>query len=75
MTQTAVQWLLQAIEDKNGAKFASYYREFIQQALQMEKQQIENAYLSDRGAKLFLTALKLMDKAEKYYNTTYGGKP
>lgn len=37
--QTAVEWLLNAIETKNGKEFSSYYTEFIEQAKEMEKQQ------------------------------------
>ena len=45
MKQTAVEWLLQAIEGKNGKEFSSYYLEFIEQAIEMEKEQITNAYV------------------------------
>jgi len=38
--QTAVEWLLNAIETKNGKEFSSYYTEFIEQAKEMEKQQM-----------------------------------
>ena len=44
MKQTAVEWLLEQIENKNGKEFTSYYSEFIEQAKEMEKQQIVNAY-------------------------------
>jgi hypothetical protein len=37
----------------------------------MEKEQIIDAYLKDRKRRDFLNALKLMDKAEEYYNKTY----
>jgi ADP-heptose:LPS heptosyltransferase len=37
--QTAVEWLLNAIETKNGEEFSSYYTEFIEQAKEMEKEQ------------------------------------
>jgi hypothetical protein len=39
MKQTAVEWLLNAIETKNGKEFSSYYTEFIEQAKEMEKSQ------------------------------------
>jgi len=38
-TLTAVEWLLQQIESKNGKEFSSYYTEFIEQAKAMEKEQ------------------------------------
>ena len=37
--QTAVEWLLNAIETKNGEEFSSYYTEFIEQAKEMEQEQ------------------------------------
>jgi hypothetical protein len=37
--QTAVEWLLNAIETKNGKEFSSYYTEFIEQAKEMDKEQ------------------------------------
>ena len=64
--QTAVEWLLQAIEDKNGKEFSSYYLEFIEQAKAMEKEQIEDAW--DDGIDSFSTR-----SAKQYYNETYGG--
>jgi len=39
MKQTAVEWLLTQIENKNGKEFSSYYTEFIEQAKAMEKEQ------------------------------------
>jgi hypothetical protein len=44
MKQTAVEWLLNAIETKNGDEFSSYYSEFIEQAKEIEKEQIKKAY-------------------------------
>jgi hypothetical protein len=38
--QTAVEWLLNAIETKNGVEFSSYYTEFIEQAKEMEKERM-----------------------------------
>jgi len=61
--QTAVRWLLQKIEDKNGKEFSSYYQEFIEQAKAMEKEQIIDAF--DSGLAYDY------DEAEQYYNKTY----
>jgi hypothetical protein len=36
---TAVEWLIQQIEEKNGKDFSSYYSEFVNQAKEMEKEQ------------------------------------
>ena len=67
--QTAVEWLLNAIETKNGEEFSSYYSEFIEQAKEMEKQRIAKAF-TDGKAQNF----SFYDKTgEQYYNETYGG--
>jgi hypothetical protein len=65
--QTAVEWLLQAIEGKNGKEFSSYYLEFIEQAKAMEKEQIIDAYYYDPNCD------EIKDDGELYYNETYGG--
>jgi hypothetical protein len=67
--QTAVEWLLNEIETKNGEEFSSYYLEFIEQAKEIEKEQIEDAYKrgwdsGDFGSDCW---------EEIYYNETYGG--
>ena len=64
--QTAVEWLLNAIETKNGEEFSSYYTEFIEQAKEMEKQQIRKAYCDGEHYK----DTKL---STDYYNETFGG--
>ena len=61
--QTAVEWLLNAIETKNGEEFSSYYTEFIEQAKEMEK---------DQHIKSWETGLMKVDFND-YYNETFGG--
>jgi hypothetical protein len=71
--QTAVEWLLQQIKNKNGKEFTSYYSEFIEQAKAMEKEQIMNAY-SDGVFDGTLTDEFYEDtkvSGEQYYNETY----
>ena len=75
MNKTAVGWLINEIENKNGKEFSSYYTEFIQQALELEKQQIIDAYKQGQydGDDMRET------DAEQYYdliykNITYGSK-
>lgn len=63
--QTAVEWLLAKIEEKNGREFSSYYTEFVEQALAMEREQIEEAYLAYRHN-------RTSKDAEDYYTETYG---
>jgi len=74
--QTAVEWLLQAIEGKNGKEFSSYYLEFIEQAKATEKEnmigllQWMNKINSETPMRL---ETDLDDIVEQYYNETYGG--
>ncbi len=64
---TAVEWLIQQIEEKNGKDFSSYYSEFVNQAKAMEKEQIilanEDCSTNELGE--FISG-------EQYYNETYG---
>jgi hypothetical protein len=56
--QTAVEWLLNAIETKNGEEFSSYYSEFIEQAKEMEIAGKEMSY-SDGYAEGYKRAIEL----------------
>ncbi len=71
MKQTAVTWLLNIIETKNGKEFSSYYSEFIEEAKEMEKEQTLVDYSC--GARDAILNVDFVD-AVKYYNETYGGK-
>ncbi len=64
--QTAVDWLLTQIENKNGKEFSSYYTEFIEQAKAMEKEQIKEAFKHGELPPLFDNL-----NAQQYYNETY----
>ena len=64
--QTAVEWLLEQVENKNGKEFTSYYTEFIEQAKEMEKEQIEEAFKNAR-----LPVVFGVWEAEDYYYETY----
>jgi hypothetical protein len=71
--QTAVEWLLNAIETKNGEEFSSYYTEFIEQAKEMEKERMKGMYVEGSFAKMrYYDGLEYID-AEQYYQQTYGG--
>ena len=41
---TAVKWLVEQITAKNGEEFASYFTEFLELALEMEEEQIIDAW-------------------------------
>jgi len=80
MKQTAVTWLLNTIETKNGKEFSSYYSEFIEQAKEMEKEQTKNiAVESYYSYTQYLEQLPKIGGAtvemdfEQWYNETYGG--
>lgn len=68
MKQTAVEWLLNAIETKNGVEFSSYYTEFIQQAKAMEKEQIIQAYETAMETDIYNEPLKI---GKDYYEQTF----
>ena len=44
MKQTAVEWLVNEIQTKHDKSFIEFYSAEIQQALEMEKEQIMDAY-------------------------------
>jgi hypothetical protein len=65
--QTAVEWLVEQIENKNGKEFTSYYLEFIEQAKRIERHCIIEAYLYGESNKFFRTEIS----AKQYYTSTY----
>ena len=67
---TAVEWLLQQIENKNGTEFSSYYNEFIEQAKEIEKQQIIDAWVDGNDNEPKETTEHY---AKQYFNQTYKG--
>jgi hypothetical protein len=71
--QTAVQWLIGQISEKqpNGMYVIDTLddvKNVFEQALQMEKEQIENSYW-DGGQDVPANVCR----CEEYYNETYGG--
>ena len=67
MKQTAVEWLL----SQKMALTSEEFDDIIQQAIEMEKQQIINAYLQKRKLSNISKSMQLCIDAEKYYNKTY----
>lgn len=67
--QTAIEWLLKEINERNGFIFTIDYEELFNQAKAMEKEQIMKAYMvcEDSG-----TLEESEVYADKYYNETYG---
>lgn len=70
MKQTAIEWLVNCIESMDWGEITTR-KELYAKAMDMEKEQIIDAYLKDRKKVDFVNALKLMDKAEQYYNETF----
>jgi hypothetical protein len=67
--QTAVQWFnQQLINRQNGSGDSRSWDEILQQALQMEREQIIDAYYYDPNCD------EIKDDGELYYNEIYGGQ-
>jgi hypothetical protein len=70
--QTALQWLLEQIEcfgNKHDLQMSwATLHELFEQALEMEREQIVDAYYYDPNCD------EIKDDGEQYYNDTYGGK-
>jgi DNA-directed RNA polymerase subunit N (RpoN/RPB10) len=68
MKQTAVEWLFEKLPTID--KYDPYYEEIFQQAKEMEKEQIIDAF----GVGRHVESTRLIhynDMAEQYYNETY----
>ena len=70
--QTAVEWLVEQIKSDQNQKAlsANEWMEVIEQAKQMEKEQIMQAVYDSMGTNFDPN----MGRAEQYYNETYGNK-
>jgi hypothetical protein len=69
--QTAVEWLVEKLQE-SGIPLMTDEFEMIQQAKQMEKEQIKEAYRSFNC--FFPSEYNIDDEdCEQYYNKTYGG--
>jgi vacuolar-type H+-ATPase subunit H len=66
MKQTAVEWLVERITKQHDKEFDLFYRAEIEQAKEMEKEQIEDAYW-DGGQDIPLTE----ERCKQYYNETF----
>lgn len=74
MKQTAVEWLIQQIEKDSDIIFYERnlhpYEEYIEQAKQMEKEQIMDAYLKNHLQGCWMKNTP-EEYAEQYYNETF----
>jgi len=73
MKQTAVEWLQLQIDNKDMGEIPMWVYEFIDQAKEMEKEQIEIAFFKgDLFAEDYFDADNpTKDVSENYYNKTY----
>lgn len=65
---TAVEWLLDRINDEYLYK---YYSKEIEQAKELEKQQIIDARLTAPSELITYSKTTYLDEAEQYYNETF----
>jgi len=84
MTQTAVEWLDENLQDTMYIQYGysdgvrkivipiDEYMKLKQQAKEIEKQQIIDAYIKNRYIDTSLSNPIRTDEAEQYYNETYG---
>jgi hypothetical protein len=63
-TVTALEWLVNEIQTKHDKSFIEFYSAEIQQALEMEKEQMIDAYDKNKMGRV--------NYGEQYYNETYG---
>jgi hypothetical protein len=68
--QTAVQILVESMTTSD----ISFYSKEIAIALQMEREQIIEAYVNIGFTSDYDYAIAMKKKAEQYYNAIYGGK-
>jgi hypothetical protein len=76
MKQTAVEWLYSRMFDKNSILTKEEYykvKKAYYKAKEMEKEQIEDAYLNGLGD--FPVPFFSNFQAEQYYNETFKGTP
>jgi len=69
--QTAVEWLAETLRFANKGLYAEMYED-IDQAKELEKQQIIGAHLTGLIHPLEMEATK---QAEQYYNETFNQQP
>jgi hypothetical protein len=67
MKQTAVEWLQSEIDNKDMGEIPMWIYEYIEQAKEMEKEQIVKAAYEFMGTNFDSN----MGRAEQYYNGTY----
>jgi hypothetical protein len=74
--QTAVSWLQDKLNNVKPTQFCSIetIKEWVEQAKQMEKEQIETAWRNGDNDSMY-SPKELDQQAEKYYNETFTSTP
>lgn len=72
-TQTAIQWLVNEIQTKYDKSFVDFYGAEIEQAKEMEKQQITNAFIAGDKTDCFIEE-NIHEFATDYFNETFTQK-
>jgi hypothetical protein len=67
--QTAVEWLMDKLKFINKEAYAELYNESLEQAKQIEKEQITESHLQGLYSDIKMRGER---QAEQYYNETYG---
>ena len=72
--QTAVEWLIEQIDNKDMGEIPLWIYNFCEQAKEMEKQQIKDAYGvgHNEGCSYMTDGKTEFKDAEQYYNEKYG---
>jgi hypothetical protein len=68
MKQTAVEFLAKSLKDFPHIKHSFRFKEVVEQAKEMEKEQIVDAHYQG-----YRKAIGTTEISENYYNETYGG--
>ena len=70
MEQSAVEWLIKEIEEKHNFRFGNFYWPEIQQAKEIERQQIMTAFTQgDIFGSDYYDGVNITE--ENYYNQTF----
>ena len=70
MKQSAVQWLVEQV-NSDCLNSAFIRPELVEQAKEMEKERIMTAFM--KNLSIEYGVINAVQKAEQYYNETYGG--
>jgi hypothetical protein len=74
MKQTAVDWLVETITKKHDKHFSTFYGAEIEQAKEMEKEQMDKVAgdFWNEGASYMYDGKREFESFEQYYKETFG---